>query len=474
LVLIAANALENALRHALIESRQRYHDLVHAASDFVWETDRHGRFVFLSAAGALGYETRDMLGRPASDFVVDASPLPFPVFQAREPVLQADVWLQRADGTISCQSITAVPVYDPDGVWSGTRGMGRDVTEARENERLQRQRHLRDRLMNYLSDTIRDHIDPEKTLPAALSGIGLAIGADGGMILKGSPELKHCDVMPWGEGLPEVDLAEIQTALVEQGAVDLLRDGWQVIGHVTMDTYGTVSRVNGAVLFWCRIEDGGFGDGDRAILSDVAGQVGLAIVRLTNYREIIRHSNTDSLTGLLNRRAFFGDLRRRLRRLLRSDGTGTLVYIDVNNLKALNDAAGHAAGDRALVMLADILRQATRPTDLIARIGGDEYIAWLEGVGLDDAPARAEALLQRCQPLAMLSVVPDRPLGVSLGVAAFHGAAPESMEQLVARADAAMYEAKASRQNSYIVAQPAGSADVRTESYAALASPLDL
>ena len=174
-----------------------------------------------------------------------------------------------------------MPVVDSEGKWSGTRGMGRDVTEARDTERSQRQRQLRDRLLSYLADTLGSHLDPEKTLPAALSGIGLAINADGGMILKGVNGLGSRTTMPWGEAVPEVDLSEIQQALAEQGAVDLLREGWQVIGHVTMDSYGAQPRVNGAVLFWTRAECGGFGDGDRAILKEVAAQVGLALVRLS-------------------------------------------------------------------------------------------------------------------------------------------------------------------------------------------------
>ena len=78
MVLIASNADEGVMRQALVESRQRYLDLIQATSDFVWETDRQGRFIYLSGEEALGYDTREMLGRPASDFVVDASLLPYP------------------------------------------------------------------------------------------------------------------------------------------------------------------------------------------------------------------------------------------------------------------------------------------------------------------------------------------------------------------------------------------------------------
>ncbi|WP_189049221.1 GGDEF domain-containing protein [Aliidongia dinghuensis] len=452
LVLIATNPAESALRRALIESRQRYRDLVEAASEFVWETDRHGRFVFLSGSGAFGYATRDLLGRLATDFVVDASPLPYPVFQARDTVLQTDVWLQRADGTTSCQSITAVPIYDPDGQWCGTRGMGRDVTEQRERERAEKQRLLRDRLMTYLGDTIRTEINPEKTLPAALSGTGLAIGADGGMILAGHPAAASYDVVSWGEPLPEHDFPEAHAALVEQGAVDLLRGGLQLIGQLTEDASAGDGRINGAVLFWCKTESRGFGDGDRAVLSDVAAQIGLAIAQLKKFHEIVTISNTDSLTGVLNRRAFFADLERRLGRHMVAQTGGALVYLDINNLKALNDYAGHLAGDRAILTFAELTKAATRASDLIARIGGDEFLIWLDGVTAESAPVRAEALLLQMNRLEQLSVVPDRPLGVSIGMALYDGAAPVALDRLLAAADAAMYRVKARRKSGYEIA----------------------
>jgi len=472
LVVIATNPAESAVRRALIESRQRYRDLIDASSDFVWETDRHGRFVFLSAAGALGYSTRDMLGRLATDFVVDASTLAYPVFQARETVLAADVWLQRADGQISCQSITAVPIYDPEGLWCGTRGMGRDVTELRERERMQKQRVLRDRLMTYLADTIRNEINPEKTLPAALSGTGLAIGADGGMIINGHPASAGYDVLTWGAPLPQGDFPAAIAALVEQGFADMLSDGLQLIGHVTEDGTPNEARVNGAVMFWCGAEGGGFGDGDRAILEEVAGQVGLAIAQLRNYREIVTLSNTDGLTGLLNRRAFFADLERRLSRLIMAQGTGALVYLDINNLKAQNDAGGHLAGDRAILTCAEILRHCTRPTDLIARIGGDGFLLWLDGVTQETAAGRAESLLAHAGRLTALSAVPEKPLGVSLGIAVYNGAAPEVIEGLIARADAAMYIAKSRRQSGYELAAPPAAVAAKGRSAEHLAEPL--
>jgi len=118
---------------------------------------------------------------------------------------------------------------------------------------------------------------------------------------------------------------------------------------------------------------------------------------------------------------------------------------------------GHLAGDRAILTCAEILRHSTRPTDLIARIGGDEFLLWLDGVTQDSAAGRAQALLAHAGRLTALSAVPEKPLGVSLGIAVYDGSAPDVLESLIARADAAMYRAKSRRKSGYQLAAPAES-----------------
>ncbi len=206
------------------------------------------------------------------------------------------------------------------------------------------------------------------------------------------------------------------------------------------------------MLFWCKVDGRGFGDGDRAVLGDVAAQIGLAIAQLKKFHEIVTISNTDSLTGVLNRRAFFSDLERRLGRHAVAQTGGALVYLDINNLKALNDHAGHLAGDRAILTFAELIKTATRASDLIARIGGDEFLIWLDGVTAESAAIRAEALLAQMNRLEQLSVVPGRPLGVSIGMALYDGTAPVALDRLLATADAAMYKAKARRRSGYEIA----------------------
>src|SRR5690606_38519430 len=101
---------------------------------------------------------------------------------------------------------------------------------------------------------------------------------------------------------------------------------------------------------------------------------------------------SDSLTGLLNRRAFLTELTAALARSCRTRATGALIYLDLNNFKQLNDLHGHETGNEALKGIAGILSSAIRPYDLAARLGGDEFALWLEDISGRDAGRSARRI----------------------------------------------------------------------------------
>jgi len=126
-------------------------------------------------------------------------------------------------------------------------------------------------------------------------------------------------------------------------------------------------------------------------------------------------------------------------RLDRGTQSAALLYIEVLNLKLVNDRLGPSAGDEALVTLAGILRDNTRAGDLIARYGGSQFVLWIEGINEQSARRRVLAIENGARRLAALTGLPEQPLGVVVGVAAFDPLRPETPVQLVARscADAA-------------------------------------
>jgi diguanylate cyclase (GGDEF)-like protein len=154
-------------------------------------------------------------------------------------------------------------------------------------------------------------------------------------------------------------------------------------------------------------------------------------------------SLTDPLTGLSNRRAFFSVANQQLKLYHRTGTAFRLLFVDVNDMKTINDAFGHTAGDDALRTVAETLRTSFRRSDIVARIGGDEFcVLMAEG---DPAPAieRLHVLLGGRQENGEDAY----PLSVSVGVATFDPTRHSSVDDLVADADDRMYVEKGSGQS---------------------------
>lgn len=152
-------------------------------------------------------------------------------------------------------------------------------------------------------------------------------------------------------------------------------------------------------------------------------------------RELEILSRHDALTGLLNRRAFAEALRREIARAKRAVTSLAVLYIDIDDFKAVNDSRGHQKGDEALRMLADVLRQASREIDVLARLGGDEFCAVLPGVDAGGANAFCTRFVEALQER-------DRSLAVSIGVYCTGPVEFDEPETLLHLADMRMYEEK--------------------------------
>ena len=162
-----------------------------------------------------------------------------------------------------------------------------------------------------------------------------------------------------------------------------------------------------------------------------------------------RRAETDDLTELANRRAF--------NRLLNRGNGGeraALIVFDIDHFKDVNDSLGHAAGDAALRQVARLVRQAIRPKDTAARIGGEEFAIWLPNADLKAGVEIAERLRVMIAESPFKFAGTERVITVSCGVAAY----PEptrAVENLMGNADAAMYQAKRAGRNRTVTNQQA-------------------
>ncbi|MCT0224767.1 diguanylate cyclase domain-containing protein [Synechococcus sp. CS-1328] len=162
--------------------------------------------------------------------------------------------------------------------------------------------------------------------------------------------------------------------------------------------------------------------------------------RIMAERELERRAATDSLTSLLNREEMFGRLQRLMAANQRQSDQLALLFCDIDHFKAVNDTYGHNAGDAVLQAMAARVRSCLRSSDLAARIGGDELLVALPGLtGLPDAMAIAEKLRHLAhKPVSTADW--ETQISMSIGVALAQPG--ESHDDLIARADAAMYAAK--------------------------------
>jgi diguanylate cyclase (GGDEF)-like protein len=149
-------------------------------------------------------------------------------------------------------------------------------------------------------------------------------------------------------------------------------------------------------------------------------------------------ARTDDLTSLRNRRGFDEEAGLLVRLARRQNSSITVGYLDLTRFKALNDTRGHVEGDRALLGIARALTESVRSTDVVARIGGDEFAIVLPATGAVGARNFFEALKQR---LLVAIRAGGWDIGFGVGVVTFVGHVPDLSEAL-SKADHAMYRAK--------------------------------
>ena len=175
----------------------------------------------------------------------------------------------------------------------------------------------------------------------------------------------------------------------------------------------------------------------------------LVAARLT--AQLRHRSRHDGLTGLLDRRAIDEALQVQIQRSRRTGETFSVLMLDLDHFKAINDRFGHAAGDRALKHVAAVLREVLREVDSLGRIGGEEFLALMPGAALDAAGPVAERVRERLAASPM--VVDAAPVAMSASIGMAQWSAPdEDVSRLVGRADSALYAAKAQGRDRVVAA----------------------
>ena len=443
------------LSQVLLESRRRWRDFGALAADIAFEVDAEGLLSFMAPDDVLGQKAEDLLGqRAASLFFPQETGLPDPFLLALG-IRQRRSWITAADRRKVCLALSSAPILDEAGICIGARVVASDVTEREQKEIASAAALRRAEVMDHILDQMRQETLAPRIMSSMLAIAIRAVGGSGaavidlGISVADEPVL-HDSGEPCTALLPEL-LPALQAASRTTPYQMTLRSGVSVLVCRNSTRFGLLS----ALILWRPARERGWDNDDLQLVGSVTALVRVVLEHETIQRELARQARTDPLTGLLNRRAFVDEAQRRIERLEREGLPGTLMFVDLDRLKPLNDQLGHEAGDAALILTSNILRRMVRPTDLVARLGGDEFALWLDGFDGLTAAERAEHLrLSFPTDAAEFALPGQQGLTMSIGIACRQPGDGEELDDILQRADLAMYEVKRAGGGHWRVSNP--------------------
>jgi diguanylate cyclase (GGDEF)-like protein len=440
------------IRDVLMESRQRWQNLVGLAADLAFETDAEGRFVFMMPDIVLGWPAGSLIGQPSECLVGDdGTGATFNPFRPAVEMRRHRAWLRRADDRLALFTVSATPLYGAAGQVIGARGIGVDMTDCDAETSQIADRLRRGQLLHHIISHVGGETDTDSMMDSVLWALIHALGAEGAAAIgavsaEGAIEVLH-ECGPGASAVLEAAAPLVVRPTSEPGQT-ANPDGRLVLAVGCQTRFSA----RAGLAIW-RAADARPWDREDTILAGSAVCIVRMILEYDALQwEVVHQARTDPLTDLLNRRAFVEAAHRDIARLDRTAEAGTLMFVDMDSFKSLNDGLGHGMGDQVLIRLADMLRKLVRPSDLITRLGGDEFAVWLSGADHMTAAERADHLCKTA-PLELQEILPEAfsKLGVSVGIATRGPGSRESVEDLTRRADMAMYEVKRSGRHHWRV-----------------------
>jgi len=212
-------------------------------------------------------------------------------------------------------------------------------------------------------------------------------------------------------------------------------------------------RVVGVLNLADKMDGGDFGQKDIALIELFRQLIGASVGNIKLFEKIQRQAVTDGLTGLANHKTFYEMLERELWRSRRYGGQISVIMVDIDNLKEINDTYGHSTGDRVIIEVSRKIRDCIRQIDIAARYGGDEFALILPNTPLSDAVVVAQRMVDAVAGSPIILNKKQVSLSISVGLGQYD--ADATPEDITSKSDQALYKAKQAGKNTLKIFTPA-------------------
>lgn len=361
--------------------------------------------------------------------------------------------------TIKHLGISIFPILTESGYRMG--GIITDITEQKLMEEAEKQQRIFIEALRDTSEALNSVLDFDSLLERILINADRVVSSDAGAILllengllkvarsrgyieRGLKDLSESQAFPITDMVNMVQMANTGQPLAIPDTAEFpewnpLPENRWVRSYIGMPlsfrdrTIGFLSLFHATPGFYT------FDHAER--LKAFASQTATAMENARLYAELLHKADTDELTGLRNRRSFFELGGREVERAIRFKHPLSAMMIDLDYFKQVNDTFGHPVGDRLMVVVADQFRKNLRNVDLVARYGGDEFVALLPENDLSSAMEVAHRLKKAIESASVETAHGKAHVGVSIGVAELNENS-RNLSALIESADRALYHAK--------------------------------
>jgi diguanylate cyclase (GGDEF)-like protein/PAS domain S-box-containing protein len=472
--LVFENRSRTRAQRELARTNTLFNAVMEGTTDVIAVKDTAGRYLLINSAGCrnLGRAPGDVIGRTDLEVLTGGT---------GASVMEADARIMRGGETVTFEQVASVgdrtwtfsstkaPYRGPGGELLGVIVVSRDISERRKmREQLAQQNEERGEIIERLQRqskelatlgemaTMLQSAQVPGELHALVGYFATQLFDSGGSfaVLAASGQQLD-DVARWGGEVPAPSFAPLDCWALRSGRPHASRSTGMACAHLRPESLPRLCVplvAQGETLGVLQLHGERPSGADERIVGAFSEPIALALANL-GLRETLRaQAIRDPLTNVYNRRYMDETLTRELARVGRKDAPLSVVMIDVDHFKRLNDTAGHAAGDEVLKRVGRLLMKGVRREDVACRYGGEEFALVLPELPLAGAAERAEALRKDLEAMfengAGLGV---GPVTASFGVACFpaHGATGDA---IVRAADAALYDAKRGGRNRVAVA----------------------